>query len=199
MIKSILRKRQQLYILAPFLLLVFCLGSLNVGHWLISRPLETEVMVTTAVPYTTRTPILSLTNPPPTTTAVLPTITPTPQPLPTLYTPPIYSDDTIIQLLGPPTDSTFAAEATVSFYWQWPLALSEDQFFAVTLLTEDGVQIVGTVHEPNVGDHYRLHMRLEDVGRTAVSLQWQVTLSTTFTPQPLRTSETRSLQILESR
>ena len=155
--------------------------------------------MTTAVSSTTRPPTLTPTNPLPTTTAVPPTLTPTPQPTPTRYTPPSYNNDDIIQLLGPPTDSTFVASATISFYWQWPLALREDQFFAVTLLTEDGAQIGGTVHEPNVGDNYRLHVRLEEVGVTAVALQWQVTLNTTFASQPLRVSETRSLQILESR
>ena len=120
-----------------------------------------------------------------------------PSPTTTPYTPPLYSADENIHLLGPPPGSTFA-HTTISFYWQWSLPLTEDQHFKVYLFTEEQTILLGTLDEPNVGDSYRLQVALEDVKLTADTIHWLVQLETTQLDQPLRVSEGRSLTIFTS-
>jgi hypothetical protein len=194
LIQSISAKRGWLAIMTPFLLLVSCLVSLNLGQWFGSQPTDVVVGTATAV----------VTPPTPTPTTSVPTIPPapttttTPTPAPTAYVPPPFTDSDIIQLLGPPAESRFSATTTLSFYWQWPLPLTEEQFFVVYFLTEDNEIRVGTVGEPNIGDGYRLHVDIEALKLTAVSLQWQVRLASDLTDEPLRVSEKRPLTLLEN-
>jgi hypothetical protein len=114
------------------------------------------------------------------------------------YTPPIYGINEIIQILGPPAGSTFAETAKISFYWQWPLPLTNDQAFKVYLVSEEQTVLLGTINEPNVGNSYRLQLRLEDMKINADTIHWLVHLETTHLDQPLRSSESRSLSILTS-
>jgi hypothetical protein len=193
-------RRKWLYVVAPFCWLLLCLGSINVATWWKSRPLKqlpvtiTAVSMPTPIPTTIEPTANDLSNlPQPKATVIA-----IPGPTATPYTPPIYSTDTIIQLLGPPPGSAFAHTATISFYWQWPLPLTEDQEFRVYLFAEDQVVLWGTINEPNVGDSYRLQVALEDVRLTADKLHWFVQLETTHLDQPLQVSETRSLTILVS-
>ena len=191
--------RKWLYIVAPFCWLLLCLGSINVAAWLRTRPSKPSFVTETAVPMPTPLPttvepttlenIASATQP--TATAILsPTATP--------YVPPLYEADEIIQLLGPPSGSTFAESADISFFWQWPLPLTEDQQFNVYLFTEEQIALLGAIHEPNLGTSYRLQVSLKDVGITADTLYWLVQLETTQRNQPLRTSEVRTFTILAS-
>lgn len=196
MTKFISIKRQQLYIVAPFLLLIFCLGSLNLGRLLVAPATDGLVLTVTAVPPHTPAAIAATVGATPTPTQ--PPATTIRQASATPYTPPTYSDNELIQLLGPPPDSTFAPDATISFYWQWPLPLNEDQVFEVYLLAEDEETLLGTVYEPNVGDSYRLHVDMSAVKVTAVPFQWQVRLKTNLRSQPLRASEQRFLMLFSS-
>ena len=167
--------------------------------WLRSRPLDPLPITITAV----RTVMPSL-NPTSHTVAStnVPRPTPTPNLIPTpspTYIPPHYSDDTIIRLLGPPPDSTFAPSTTISFYWQWPLPLTTDQLFHVYLFVDEQATLLGTIREPNIGASYHLSVDLADVEITAdTAAQWVVQLETSQQTQPLRMSKSRSLTLLIS-
>lgn len=193
-------QRKWLYVVAPFCWLLLCLGSINVATWWKTRPLKQLPATITAVPMPSPLPTATQQAANNISDVVQPnaTATATPSSTVTLYTPPVYSTDTIIQLLGPPPGGSFANTAIVSFYWQWPLPLTEDQEFRVYLLAEDQKVLLGTINEPNVGDSFRLQVALEDVRLTADGLYWFVQLETTHLDQPLQTSETRSLTILVS-
>ena len=193
--------RKWLYVAAPFCWLLLCLGTINVAAWMrATQAAEPLPVMITAVP----TPIIP---PPPTesgskhistmaqltTTAII-----SPSPSLTPYAPPFYDANEHIQLLGPPPGSTFAQTAKISFYWQWPLPLTQDQYFNIYLFTEGETILLGTIDEPNVGEGYRLSVALEDVAITADTAYWFVQLETTQGEQPLRVSETRFLTILIS-
>lgn len=165
-------------------------------RWLSQQPTGEMAVTATAVspqaPSPTTVALATTATSQPIATALVGPATATP------YASPSYSEDEIIHLLGPPADSTFGNDAIISFYWQWPLPLSDDQFFELSLLTEGEKHVLGTVNEVNIGDSYRLHVDMGEVAETAVPQQWQVALKTSFAAQPLRTSEVRLLTLFPS-
>ena len=190
-------KRKWLYIVAPFCWLLLCLGSLNIVALWRARPSKPLPVTATAVPIPVLLPTATSPASDPISNVTRPTAVMIPSPTTTPYTPPLYSADENIHLLGPPPGSTFA-HTTISFYWQWSLPLTEDQHFKVYLFTEEQTILLGTLDEPNVGDSYRLQVALEDVKLTADTIHWLVQLETTQLDQPLRVSEGRSLTIFTS-
>jgi hypothetical protein len=191
-------KPNWLYIITPFCWLLLCLGSLNIAALWKTRSLNPLPVTGTAVP--TPVPLPTATSPgsDPISNGTRPTAVMIPSPTTTPYAPPLYNAGKIIHLLGPPSGSTFADNAIISYYWQWPLPLAEDQHFKVYLLTEEQTILLGTLNEPNIGDSYRLQVDLTDVKLTADTLHWLVQLETTQFDQPLRMSESRSLTIFTS-
>ena len=190
------RKRPFL-IITPLLLLLLCLLSLNLGRWLntpsINETITTPIVISpTLISTPTLLPITLTQTPAPTPHPTLPT------PTPTDYAPPTFNDDDMIQLLGPPPDSTFNTDSTISFYWHWTLPLSADQFFEVYLITENEKISLGTVREPNLGNKYRLHITLKGREITADSALWLVQLQSTQSNQPLRLSNPRKFSFLSS-
>ena len=198
MSESIPPKRKWLYIVAPFCLLLLCLGGINGVVWLRSRPLAPLLVTVTAVPaatpLSTRMAFPELSPVPPQST-LIPTPLPTPSPT---YAPPSYSKESIIRLLGPPPDTVFAASDSISFYWQWPLPLTPDQQFHIYLFDDGQTILLGTIAEPNIGDSYHLSVNLADINVRAGSVQWIVQLETSYQIQPLRSSESRFLTFLAS-
>jgi hypothetical protein len=190
------RWQQVLYILAPFFLLLVCLGFINFVPGLL-----------TAVPTTPPQPEDGIT---PEVTAVLavpaPTVTipPTPTLIPTATLPP----DAAIELLGPPDGSSFRRLDTVSFYADWPVALVESQQLAVYVRFDDQTPILlGTLDEPNIGQRYRWQLNVGEMANTpalraegeveaAVSLSWWVQLQTSNDSSPRLTSSIRQVTLL---
>jgi hypothetical protein len=183
------RWQQVLYILAPFFLLLVCLGFINfVPGRLTAVPTpspqsEKERLQETAVSTAT------------TITSALPTATtpPTPTRIPTATLPP----DAVIDLLGPPAGSNFRRNDTISFYADWPLPLAESQQLAAYIrLDAQPPILLGILDEPNSGQYYRWHMNIGEMAQTAVSLEWWIQLQTDSSTPPLRTSATRSVTLL---
>ncbi len=190
-------KKQILYILAPLIFVAVCLGVINfapllLGETAVSPSAVSENAEPTANVIDSAVPGLETAVPP---TQAPPTATPTPLPTPTI--PP----EAVITLLGPPTDSHFRAVDTISFYWHWPLPLSDDQQLAVYARVNGQDMALGTLSEANLGRDYRLDQDAAAIlgeRETAVSLEWfvQLQLQSNANPQhPLRTSDVRTIQI----
>jgi hypothetical protein len=189
------RLKQKIYIVTPLFLLIFCLGLINfVPRWMGDRePAESTASPVLSVsddgraPATTAVPILSPSTTPP------PTMTPSPTPYPTLPA------GAAITLLGPPHDGRFRAQDTISFYWDWPVPLLDDQFLAV-YVRQDGQDIqLGTLDEPNLGQRYRIQVAGQTIATAAEtnSVQWLVRLQSAAQSQTsLMESETRTLTIM---
>ncbi|RMG99564.1 MAG: hypothetical protein D6706_05265, partial [Chloroflexi bacterium] len=109
-----------------------------------------------------------------------------PTPLPTL--PP----GAQIELLGPPPDTTWVGNQPVTFYWQWPYPLANNQQFVVVIQTNGEEQRLGAVDQPNLGTGYRLQAVLPTNGE----LVWEVRLETKAALAPLISSERRILTII---
>ncbi len=189
-------RRRILYTIAPLLLLIVCLAGINIFNWWRQQTLltnggggETAVLnqqpnqtITTAAP----TPVQ-------TDSTTLPTATTTPPATP--YIPPTFPPETHIQLLGPPEDSIFSKNQPLSFYWQWPLTLAEDQFFTVTLFVNDQLLDIGSVNEPNVGLSYRWQLNPASIPNSAEMIQWQIRLFSENSDTPLMISENRVVSL----
>lgn len=193
---SIANLPRWVYILAPFFILLLCLGLINfVPGWLVAvatPPTFSEQSVTEvreARSEATAVPPTAFSAPSATATATE-TSAPTIVPTPTL--PP----DMIITLIGPPDNSSFRAVDTVSFYGHWPAELVDDQQM-VLYIRLDGEEIpLDVLAEPNMGLAYRWLLNMGDLGETAVAVEWFIRLQSNTTGTILRESEIRTLQIL---
>jgi hypothetical protein len=184
------RWQQVLYILAPFFLLLVCLGFINfVPGRLTAVPTTPEDATAPEV-----TAVLAVSAP----TATIP---PTPTLIPTATLPP----DAAIELLGPPDGSSFRRLDTVSFYADWPVALVEPQQLAVYVRFDDQMPILlGTLDEPNIGQRYRWQLNVGEMANTpalseveaAISLSWWVQLQTSSDSSPRLTSSIRQVTLL---
>lgn len=189
------RKQRLLYILAPLFLLIVCLGTINLTPALIlvagadqAAPVATAALATiTPVENAITTPSSRFKQEP----GAAPTLLPTPTP--TMAPAPLGAE---IQLLGPPSGSTFRIGDTLSFYWQWPAPLAEDQSLAVYLLVQNQEYLLGRLGEPNVGQSYRLHVPIDDSMGATGKAQWQVRLESNHARQWLAASEIRPLALL---
>lgn len=181
------RWQQVLYILAPFFLLLVCLGFINFV------PGRFTAVPTPPSPQPQNERVTAVS--PTTATHSLPIVTlpPTPTLIPTATLPP----DAGIDLLGPPAGSSFRRSDTISFYANWPLPLTDSQELAAYIRIEDQpIILLGTLEEPNIGQLYRWQMNIGEMAETAVSLEWWVQLQTGSNTPPLLTSASRSVTIL---
>lgn len=176
-------------------MLVVCLVSLNLAPVLIRSsgaglPVQTP-KAATASPIAPASDVTNASDDfreEPVATLALP-------PTATRYVAPIIAPDTEIQLLGPPPGSSFTLSDTLSFYWQWPLPLEEDQSLAAYLLVEDQELLVGRLVEPNVGTTYWLQLLASDFVDDSGLVQWQVRLESIYGQQWLAASEIRPLAL----
>lgn len=183
------RWQQLLYVLAPFFLLLVCLGFINfIPGRLTAVPTaspQSKNEVTGDVTAVSPTPD---TNPLP--AATLP---PTPTVIPTATLPP----DAAITLLGPPIGSSFRRNDTISFYADWPFPLTESQQLAAYVRFNDQpATLLGALDEPNTGQRYRWQMNVREMTDTAVSFEWWVQLQTSSDATPLLTSPYRTVTLL---
>lgn len=109
---------------------------------------------------------------------------------------PTFSPETAVSLLGPPPDSFFYDDTTITFYWLWPLPLADDQQLTLYAMVDGTEQQFGSLDSPNLGEAYRLTINLADVAETADSIQWQVRLQNNTAT--LTQSEWRSLNLVNS-
>lgn len=179
------RWQQVLYILAPFFLLLVCLGFINfVPDRLTAVPtptLQSKTQETTVSPATA------------TNTLPTATIPSTPTVIPTATLPP----DAVIELLGPPAGSSFRRSDTISFYADWPLPLTGSQQLAAYIRIDGQSPILlGTLEEPNVGQRYRWQMNIGEMVETAVTLEWWVQLQADTGLPPLLSSTSRQVTVL---
>lgn len=188
--KSTLKRkaRRVVYVFAPFVLLLLCVGSINIVPGLL-----------TAVDERQTTPISSAPPPASATTASQSAITSTPTAQPTVQataTPiPTIPADAIITLLGPPAGSTFAEAHLVTFYWSWPLPLTDGQQFVVYAANGGETYQLGTVAEPNLGTNYQLTVALGERLGGSGQFQWQTRLETAVSNLVLATSENRNIRL----
>jgi len=199
------KRKRAILITLPFLLLLLCLGGLNI--WARSvAPLPTATpeanKAETAVSTKFSTDI-------PTEPAPLKSVTPAPDnELPTLAAtavppaevtlipqPTLPPTATII-LLGPPDQSRFMAEDNITVYWTWPLPLAEDQYFGIYLQEETGDSRIGRLEEANFGTGYRWQTEAQYLTDDGGEVSYLIKLETILTDTPLITSEPRALFIL---
>lgn len=187
------KRRQAIYATLPLLLLLFCLGLVNllpgdgVGPTAVLPLTPSSINPTIAISQDGS--VLLATAPPPSPTTPA-TATFTPTPLPTL--PP----EAQIELLGPPDDSVLPADAPVSLFWTWPLDLNEGQRFVVYLLVADEERPLPPLTEPNMGSGYHAQLQPADLSDLGSEFRWQVRLESDANTSPLRASDTRTLRLL---
>ncbi len=78
-----------------------------------------------------------------------------------------------IRLRSPQPDQEFLNSELITFGWNWPLHLTDEQEFVVSLTIDRDETIVGTVVEPSLGTYYALETDLlqldvDELGETAV-------------------------------
>jgi hypothetical protein len=185
------RWQQVLYILAPLFLLLVCLGFINFV------PGRFTAVLTPSPPYPENETASSTAVSPTPAANSLPIATLSPTPAPTLIPTATLPPDAVIDLHGPPANSSFRRDDTISFYANWPLPLTESQQLAAYIRIEDQPPILlGTLEEPNIGRLYRWQMNVGDIAETAVSLEWWVQLQTGSSTPPILTSPSRSVTLL---
>jgi hypothetical protein len=177
-------------IVAPILILMIGLGMIN---WLLpGSEAETTVQMTAAsevvvLPSTRAEPSELVAATPPMLGVATPwgvlgrntESSPVPSPsVPTVPTPlpSQISPDTVIELLGPPGETLFRLNDSISFYWNWPLALEVNQRFAVYLRASGNEWLLGTVDENNMGTSFRLRATPAELVAEPAQYQWLVRL-----------------------
>lgn len=174
----------------PLFLLLACLAVINVFDYLTSSApiaqtipttLPTVLLLQTSLPSATPLLIIPSSTPPP----------PTPSPVP-----PTIPLETAVSLLGPPPNSFFYDDTTITFYWLWPLPLTDNQQLTLYIMVDGTEQQFGSLDSPNLGEAYRLTINLADVAETADSIQWQVRLQNNTAI--LTQSEWRTLNLVNS-
>ena len=188
------KRRQAIYAVIPLLLLLLCLGLINLLPGDLAEPTAVSALPTpiaqngqtgaqpTAAPATALPP-----SPTPTATP-----SPTPTPLPTL--PP----ETQIVLLGPPDGSVLPAASPISLFWTWPLDLGEGQRFVVYLLVGAEERPLPPLSEPNMGSGYQQQIQPTTLDGLGDEFRWLVRLESENGDAPLRASETRTFRLLPS-
>jgi hypothetical protein len=183
------RWQQVVYILAPFFLLLACLGLINFVPRTASSTPQPEVIVVkdgevTAVSTTTSLP----------TTQPTATMSPTPTTVPIPTLPP----DATINLLGPPDNSAFRKSDTITLYADWTLPLEETQHLAAYIRFDKNPPIqIETLDEPNAGQIYRWQLDLSAFNFTeTTNLQWWLQLQTSDDTPPLLVSPARQVTLL---
>ena len=183
--------QQLLYVLAPFFLLLVCLGFINfIPGRLTAVPTASPQSKNAAAGEPT-----TVSPTPDSASDALPaaTIPPTSTIIPTATLPP----DAAIALLGPPVGSSFQRNDTISFYVDWPFPLTESQQLAAYVRFNDQpATLLGVLDEPNTGQRYRWQMNVREMTDTAVSFEWWVQLQTSSDAAPLLTSPSRTVTLL---
>ncbi len=184
------RRRQVVYIISPFFLLLFGLIALNIITY--EAEIEEVAVLPTAVlptPIAQQIATATITSSPTSAaTPVPPTATP--------YTPPSYEEQTAVTLLGPPSETIFRLQDSVIFYWTWPHLLSDDQQLTLYIQHDGQATAVASLNEPNLGTTYRITLPLDELVEETAVIQWQIRLESTFADTPLTTSDIRTITIL---
>ena len=183
-----------LYAMGPLLFLIVCLGFINLFNWWQHRSQIDDVVQVTAVSTPTNNQLVS-NSPTPLPTATNTVSIPSPTPSATVYKPPQFPAGTNIQLLGPPQNAIFNRQQQLLFYWHWPLALTEDQFFTVTIFHEGETIELGIVNKENLGTNYQWQQDFDDLPQTGAQIQWQVILFSSHDELPLAVSDPRFISL----
>jgi hypothetical protein len=186
------KRRQAIYAVIPLLLLLLCLGLVNLLPGYLVEP--TAVSATpTPIAQNDQSGALPTVAP---TTALPPSPTPTTTPTPTPTPLPTVPPETEIVLLGPPDGSVLPAAAPISLFWTWPLDLGEGQRFVIYLLVEDEERPLPPLSEPNMGSVYQQQLQPADLAGLAGDIRWEVRLEGDSNDTPWRVSQTRVLRLL---
>lgn len=191
----------------PFLLLLLCLGGLNIWARSVLQPLPAPTPITskpTPTQNETETSALSITETAvPTEKTPIATETPPQTPVPTA-TPiilPTLPPTATLTLLGPPDQSRFMATDTITIYWTWPLPLAGDQYFGIYLQEETGESRIGRLEEANFGTGYRWQTAAQTLsdndGDDSSEVSYLIKLETTLSGNPLISSQPRTVFILK--
>ncbi len=183
------KRKQVIYILAPLFLTIACLVFINITPRWLAAETPTSAAITTN-PQSTTAAVEPAEMAASSTPTSAPIMTPTPPPLPTL--PP----GAVIELLGPPSGSSFRLVGTISFYWRWPAPLSEGQSLGIYVRLNGQELLLGQLDEPNVGQDYRWQVDVGTLTETAVSGQWFVRLQLPNEVNNLLESDPRIFNIL---
>jgi len=195
-IDQLSKKKQSIYILLPFFLLVICFGAINLFPVNSASPkpisiTSTPVNIPEQIVQVQPTEFIEAT--PTSSTTPLPTPTLLPSPTPNFISQiPLGID---ISLLGPPTGSIFPLSSQISFYWTWPIPLEDNQTFAIYLYANDQEYNVGTRDKPDLGTVYHFSATVKDIFQDANIVYWQIQLIAPQSATILIESEIRTINL----
>ncbi len=192
--------KQILTIVAPLLIVLACFGIINLLPRFQS---STNAAVTEPTPVAVQEPFP--TPPSPTSTVLsgqshgvtstpvpAPTETPTAAPTPS----PVVAPGVTIRLLGPPDESEFSRQDSITVYWEFPGILPEGTTFVLAIGAQEDEQLLPAGDTPNLGSAFRLRVDLGEVAAEAETVQWRVILLMASGGSPLLESETRTIRVL---
>lgn len=182
------------YIFAPLFLTILCMGLINISpRWLRTETANSVLtpVVGASSPTANTDSGIVITAPATTAVSTAAIITAGPTQIP-----PTLPSGAIIELFGPPPNSSFRLVDTISFYWRWPAPLLADQSLEVYVRLNGQEVSLGKLDEPNVGRDYRWQVDVVTLTETAVSAQWFIRLHSSAASSHLLESETRMFTVL---
>jgi serine/threonine protein kinase len=179
-------RRSRAIILLPILAIIFCLGSAAAiwatvqnqnGIQPTSQAAANDALITTQTPTSTQAVMTPNANS---------------EPTPSL----IFQDTAVsgtINILAPANESEFQAGDTVSFRWNWPDTLQENQRFSIYLLMGNGRSLLGTVSTSATDGNYSLQTLLPESNN--VISEWLIVLEDLSTNRDIATSNNQRIAI----
>lgn len=101
----------------------------------------------------------------------------------------------VVTVYGPPAESVFRLDESITFYWSWPEPLAEGQQFSLFLRSNAGEQRIGTISEANLGRAYWLSATLADRVAGPGPVAWHVRLEDIAGGQTFARSQERLLSL----
>jgi hypothetical protein len=180
-------KKRLLYTLA---LLLFLLLSILIINWRTPPQRANEVVAVSSTP--PAIVVSSQTRPPILPATILPA-TLAPSATPGATSRPQLANSAAITLMGPPDNSSFPQNGSVSFYWTFSEQLQPGQQFVLFMQQNGQALPLGALTEPNLGSGFQLMIDLRDVAVSGTAV-WQIRLQWIGEEQWLIAAE-RSLTI----
>ncbi|MDX1413550.1 MAG: hypothetical protein R3293_05115 [Candidatus Promineifilaceae bacterium] len=105
-----------------------------------------------------------------------------------------------IELMGPPENSSFLLNTPITVYWDWPLALEDNQQFTLYLLKESEEFLVGDTAESSMGDQgYQLNFIPENFVNLEGDYTIQIRLEQFETSAIIAISKSRAVLFIRER
>ena len=182
-----------MHIIAPFLLLLVLVALLNRFSW--NDGVEETPVTPASAPIVTRaTPDIALLP-----TTELPPATATPRPSVTAQTvdqqPSTPETIQSVLILGPPDNSIFPSDGTVTFYWAWPTPLEDNYEFAIVFSQGTEQLAEATLSKTEMEHAYALEIPVGPDWPTGGDITWKIVLVDTGNQSKVAESPLRSFRL----